>query len=124
MITLKRIITEDTIANIVQSIRIVLEIDRTTHAKERQSRHGFGEDEYISDEEIVVTAKKAIESIGKMLLFNYIDIGDTICIKNNRTNLNLVGQLKRAGDKIDLVIITVMRKKDFKVSPETKRIEV
>ena len=125
MINLKKLLLEDTLANLAQNIKVVVKVDRTNHAKERQSRHGFEEDEYISDEEIIITAKRAIDKISKMLLFNYIDLGDSIVIKNTKTDLNLVCALENdKNSKIDLVVITVMRKKDFKTKGGTKIIYI
>ena len=42
-----------------------------------------------------------------------IDIGDEVLIKG-KNNINVVAAIKRNKAKIDIVVITVMRKKNFK----------
>ena len=113
-----KLILEDKLAKLLQSINIKTDVFTTTHAKQQQSR-GEGE---TSNEEIISTVKKALPEIGKQLIFNKLDIGDNVLIKQN--DLNIVTQLKGAGETIDLIVITVMKKQNFMPKSGTKVVEI
>lgn len=115
------ILIEDIIGKVSQKINVVLQLDKTKHAGERQYRH---EDRYISDAEIKIAAEKAIPIIAKYLLFNRMDVGDSILIYDKRSDLNLIGKLQSGKGILELIIITVMIKRDFKSKPGTKRVEI
>jgi len=119
MIKLKRLI-EDTIGKVSQKINVVIQLDKTKHAAERQQRH----EKYITDTEIKFLAEKAIKKIGQMLMMDEIDINDQLIIQDTKTDLNLVGQIKRQGDMLDFVIITVMIEKNFRNIKGTKVIKI
>lgn len=113
-------IFEAVIGRLVQNIKIVFQLDKTKHAAERQNR----DNEFISDFDMKEVAEKALSVISKKLMFNELDIGDQILIRDSKTHLNLIGAIDRAGNSLELVIITVMRKLDFKPKSGTKIIEV
>jgi len=119
MINLKSLI-EKTIGRISQKINVVIQLEKTKHAADRQSRH----DKEITDTEIKYTAEKAIKKLGQMLMMDEIDINDKILIQDTKSDLNLVGAIKRQGDMLDLVIITVMREKNFRNTQGTKTIKI
>lgn len=117
----KEALSEAYLGKAVDNIRVVLALDKTKHAGERQSRHG-GQD-FISDEEIISTAKKGIPSLSQALLFDKIDVGDDVVIQS-KDGLNVVGNIQREGNDLKLVVITVMRKKNFRPKPGTLPIRV
>lgn len=118
---LSDILIEDIIGKVSQKINVVLQLDKTKHAGERQYRH---DDRYISDAEIKLAAEKAIPMLSRYLLFNRLDIGDNILIYDKRSDLNLIGKLQAGKGVLELIIITVMVKRDFKPKPGTKRVEI
>ena len=65
-----------------------------------------------------------IKKLGQMLMMDEIDINDKILIQDTKSDLNLVGAIKRQGDMLDLVIITVMREKNFRNTQGTKTIKI
>lgn len=111
---------EKTIGKVSQQINIVMQLDKTKHASERQFRHG----KPITDDEIRRLAEKAATRIGKMMIFNEIDVNQRIIIKDKNTNLQILGVLEKKGDILDLVIISLMRDEDFRNIKNTKIIEI
>lgn len=111
------------IGQVSKQLKIVLNLDKTTHAGERQYRTDQ-EGDYVSDKEILKIANNALSHIVSALIFNKIDIGDYILIRDNSSNLNLIGFLRSNNKKLELVIITVMRKKNFKAKAGTKIINI
>ena len=75
---------EDVIDNDVLEIDIDYGISRSEHAEKRQGRDG---EDYISNEEIADNVKAALATITKDLIFDTIDIGDRILIKNTSYSL-------------------------------------
>ena len=58
-------------------------------------------------------------------MFDEINMGSYVLIKQLATDINIVGALHPGGnDEIDFVVITVMRKKDFMPKRGTSVIEV
>jgi len=121
-------LNERDLGSIATAINIVMQLDTTNHAGERQFRHGEGD--YISERQIREVVEKSLSKIVYMLVFDKIDIGDYVVISSKSTGLNVVGVLKMQGgsnldsSKIDLVIITVMRKDNFKAKTGTQQIYV
>ena len=111
---------EKTIGKVSQKINVVIQLDKTKHAAERQQRH----DKEITDTEIKYLAEKAIKTIGKMLMMDELDVNERVIIKDKNTDLHLVGVFKAKGDMLDLVIITVMREKNFRNPKGTKIVEI
>lgn len=109
-IKLKHILLEDSIADLIKKIDIKVKIDKTQHASIRQHRHS---DYFISDSDIIDIVKQSLEKIAYSLLFNRIDIGDYVLLKRTSDNLNLVCNIKKELDKITILVITVIKKKNF-----------
>lgn len=103
-------IRENVIASVSDEIKINIEIDKTKHAAKRQYRHGL--DKYISDDEIINIVKMGIDELTQALIDDKIDINDHVILKYGK--MNIVGKIKKSQDKYKLIIITVIRKKDFK----------
>ena len=98
-----------------KNLTIGFTINKTVHAKERQTRHLEGDDtkqsdHYISDEEIIATAEKAGKKIIEDILNNHIDIGDRFVIQDSYTTLNIVCALHRGStaDNFNVDIVTVI----------------
>lgn len=110
---------EDKIATIEKNIDIDVIIDKTAHAKERQSRNpNF----FISDAEIINIVNDATPKIAKSLMVNDMDIKNYIHIKNKKDNVNIIGFLKKSGeDKIKFIVVTVMQKENFKVNSKNNK---
>jgi len=116
---LRDIILEDKLAKLLQSINIKTDVFTTTHSKQQQGR-AEGE---TSNEEIIDAIKQALPEIGKQLIFNKIDIGNFVHIKQG--DLNIITKLERgSGDAIDLILVTVMKKPNFVAKPGTKTLEI
>jgi len=116
-------IVETVIGSFATQINVVYQIDLSQHSQERQSRH-TGNDRFITEQEIKETVARGIEKIAREMIFNTIDIGDYVLIKNTKTDLNIVGNLHKQGDKINFVVITVMVKADFQPKSNTKLIKI
>lgn len=115
------IVFERSLGRLKGEIKIEVDIESTKHSDERKFRHG----EEITDAEILLTSRKAVPKITKALIFDHIDISDELRVFDTATNLNVICKLE--GEKLSalkLVVITVMRKKDFKPKSGTKTIEV
>lgn len=97
-------------------------IDRTYHANQRQARD---HNDYITNEEIADNVKAAFQKITKSLVFNELNIGSRVIIKNIDSDLNIVGiPSKGANNTIMFKLITVMRHKEFRNDRGTKVIEI
>lgn len=116
-------ILEKNIFTITGNIPIRVMVDTTYHAEERKFRHG--EDNLISDSSIVSSINKALKSIALSQLKGIDDIGQKYWIYDKSQNyLNVIGVLKRKGYDLVFVVITVMYKKGFIGSSDTKKIVV
>jgi hypothetical protein len=100
-------------------VEIIIDLRKTDHASERQSRHGSSN--IISDDEIKQTVRKAQDKVIDALVFNTIDVGDEVIITNKSTDLNCVCAILQKypnssdpNTGLQIRVITVMRKKDFK----------
>jgi hypothetical protein len=123
MKAISKILKEDVIGKYKQTLNIIVVLDKTRHADDRRYRHGV--DNIITDNDIINTGKKGLSKISKLLLFNVLNIGDEIIIYDKSNNLNLICVIDNpTTDTIELKIITVMQKKDFKPKPGTKKILV
>ena len=111
---------EEIIGKYNKKIDITYEIDKTEHARIRQHR----EKEFISDDDINSLAKRSIETIANALLFDEIDIGDKIHIKDPDSDLNIVGQIEEEYSHIKIIIITIMRTKKFYTTRDTKTLKI
>ena len=115
---------EDLIAQLSNTIDVVTNLQKTKHARDRQTRHGYSDADVISDDDIKKTVNIVIPKIARALIFNRIDIGDDVLVKNSRNDINVVGNLAQAGPKLNFIVITVMKKRDFKPKPGTFVIDV
>ena len=116
-------LAEEPVGSFSSEIEIVVNVDKTRHAGERQTRH----DERITDDEIMATAKKGVDEIKRRMLLDQIDIDDEIVIRDHKTDLNVVctmDPLDRQGSRFELTVITVMRKKNFKPKSGSKTVDV
>jgi hypothetical protein len=102
---------------VFRELSVRIDINKTDHAVNRQSRHGASN--FITDEKITDTVKSAGDKILQALLFNRVDIGDKIVLQNRNTHINLVCQLVPKGKNIEVVVITVMKKENFASSEYT-----
>jgi hypothetical protein len=118
---LKKILTENIIAKLLGNFKIVMQVDKTGHATDRQTRHS---DTNITDIDIRDTVTSAMRKIVQALIFDKIDIGDAVLVTNKSNNLNVVGKLERKGDMLDFIVITVMIKRGFMPKKGTYRLTV
>lgn len=115
-------ILEYTIGKLSQNINVKVDIDKTQHASDRQHRQ---EDTRITDDEIIETVRFALDDIANMLVFDEINMGQYVLVKNTKTDLNIIGALHPGqNDEIDFVVVTVMRKHNFMPKQGTKVIKV
>lgn len=112
-------ISERNIGKLQKNIKVKAEIDSTFHSDERKYRH---DDKVITDSDIIRTADKAIPEITDELIFDRLDIGDTVHIKDSKTDMNLIANIQGQGGNIKLVIVTVMIKKNFVAKRGTQTI--
>ena len=114
----KRFIIEKQIADYKEDIDIEIVIDKTKHAGQRQFRHKVE----ITDNAIIEQLRESIDEIIEQMIFNHIDIGEKIVIRNHKTNLNIVVATEKVNKKLKFIVITVMRKEDFKVDKSQHKI--
>ena len=99
------------IGTVSDKVTISVQINKTKHAGDRQSRHDHMQ---ISETDIINVADKAIPDISKALLFDRIDVGDYIHVKDKKSALNLIGILQEKSPfNLMFVIMTVMIKPNF-----------
>ncbi len=103
------------IGNFSKNIEFDINISKSFHAGERQTRHGDDERNIISDEEILETVRKASEKILEDIVNNHIDIDDRFIVRDANTDLNIVCQLHRgtSPDRLQIDIVTVIRTEKF-----------
>jgi len=112
--------------DVIDKDRIEIDIDygvsRTRHSSERQSRE---DDDYISNEEIADNVKAAFNRVTKHLIFDRINIGERIIIKNTDSHLNIVGiPLEAPNNVIMFKLVTVMRHPHFRNVKDTKTLRI
>jgi len=113
MINLKDIfLTEGgTIGSFSGEFTVRIDIVKTSHGEERQYRHGARD--IITDEKIIRIVQSAYKKILEEMVMDRLGIGDTLVIQERRSNTNVVCRIGRAGNKIEIVVITVMIKSGF-----------
>jgi len=111
-------VKEGVIGKYHKKIEIDYNIDKTQHAELRQHR---GEN-FISDDDIKELTNRSIEKITNALIFDEIDIGDKIHLKDSKSDLNIVIGLEENNNDIVVKIITLMRIKNFRTDHQTKTI--
>jgi hypothetical protein len=117
LIQSEKYLNEEFVGSIAKTFNVDLKIDKTNHATIRQKRK---ENDFISNEEIKNTIDKAMMKIVSRLLTDKFFIGDKIHIFDSKTDLNIVGQIKLENQKLEFVIITVMRERNFHQKSDTK----
>ncbi|MFM2010327.1 MAG: hypothetical protein RLZZ479_718 [Bacteroidota bacterium] len=113
---------ERNIGAIKSTIPMKVILNTTTHAEIRKFRHGY--DNEIKDNDIVDQINKALPKIANNQLKGIDEIGQKYWIRNDKNFLNIIGALKNDSGNLIFVIITVMVKKDFIGSTDTKKISV
>lgn len=110
-----RILTEAFVAKFDKKFELEFTINKSSHAEERQSRHGDDDAHYISDDEILETMRKASERIIEDIINNYINIGDRFIVRDTYTNLNIVCNLYKgmSKDKLRVDVVTVIKTDKF-----------
>lgn len=113
MLSLRDYILEKFVAKFDKKIELEFTINKSGHAEERQSRHG--EDNIISDDEMLETMRKASERIVEDIIANNIDLGDRFIVRDAHTDLNIVCQLHPGAskDKLRVDVVTVIRTDNF-----------
>lgn len=114
---------EEIIGTIIDNIKIVMAIQKTHHADDRQRRDS---NDYISDSDIKHGLQAAVKIIANNLLLNKFDLGDFVCVKNHKfePTLNIVGSVKSNRGQLEFIVITIMKKQDFRVKPGTYTVEL
>jgi hypothetical protein len=116
------------IGYIKQPVEIRIEIEKHAHTIDRQWRHGL--DEKITDDEIIECVELAVEQITIDLMHDEFDVYDgkgelnRFIIRNTENNLNIVCVLEPGEWEFKLIVITVMKKPDFKTNPGQYMVEV
>lgn len=121
--TLNDYIFEKRIGELLDDIKIEIDLVSTKHAEERKNRHG--EENPISNDEIIETTLKALDEIAKRQLKGIDKIGRKYWIYDEANkNLNVVARFQRNGNDLILLVITVMREPEFRGSPDAWKINV
>jgi len=116
------------IGYIKQPVEIRIEIEKHAHTMDRQWRHGL--DEKITDDEIIESVELAVEQITIDLMHDEFDVYDQkgelnrFIIRNTENNLNIVCVLEPGEWEFKLIVITVMKKVDFKTNTGQYVVEV
>ena len=116
------------IGYIKQPVEIRINIEKPPHAADQQWRHGL--DDKITDDEIIETVELAVEQITIDLMHDEFDVYtksgelNRFVIRNTDTNLNVVCVLQPGEWEFKLIVITVMKKPDFKTNPGQYVVEV
>ena len=105
---------QEMIGTVKDDIQVIIDVTTTNHAQERKYRHGI--ENYIENQEIRKAVDDAIQRIAQALIFDELDIQESFTIINKKFDppLNIVGLLKKSGNKLRFVIITLMRKENFR----------
>lgn len=114
---------EQMIGTIIDNIKVSMQIQKTKHAGQRQSRH---DDNFISDDDIKVGLEHAVKAIAKELMLDEIDIDDFVCVTNSSFNppLNIIGAIKEKNEQLQFIVITIMKKYNFKPKPGTYHMRI
>ncbi len=96
------------VAKFDKNIKLTFTITKSQHSEERQSRD---ENDYISDDEILETLRKASEDIVNDLVNDKIDIEDRFVVRDSYTNLNIVcvAHHGKSDEEIKIDVVTVIR---------------
>lgn len=114
-------LTEEPIGDVSHKMNIKVLIDKSVHAGERQSRHSG---QYIDDQQIRSVAHRATKKMINDMIYDKIDIGQEIHIKDSKSDLNIIGVMKDYKGQLVFKVITVMNKPNFYPKKGTISIEV
>lgn len=127
--TLRRIIREELvrereIGSVYGDVTVKVQVDLTQHADERRFRHG--NEAEITEDEIVALVENSTGRIIDYIISDRLDVGETVVLRHQGRNLNVVGALEQGPrpDVLELTVITVMRKEDFKPKPQDTVINI
>lgn len=109
---------EKKLASIRRKLTITVDIESTKHAQERQSRHLKDGGRFITEDEIAKLMSKSISDITELLVFDKIDIGQAIVLKDKNTNLHIACEVEGKEPKLNLKAITVMIHPKFKIGKD------
>ena len=103
------------IGDFTKNVEFDIQISKSFHAGERQSRHGKDDSSFISDDEIVETVRQASEKILEDIVNDHINIDDRFIVRDANTDLNVVCQLHKGAspDRLQIDIVTVIRTDNF-----------
>ena len=98
-----------------KKVEFDINIAKSFHAGERQSRHGNDDMNFISNEEIIETVRQASERILEDIVNDHINMGDRFIVQDTNTDLNIVCVVKRgtSPDRLQIDIVTVIRTDNF-----------
>ena len=110
----EELLREREIGSVVGDVTVKVTIDLTKHADERRFRHGNQAE--MTEDEIVSLVQNSTDRIIDYILMDRLDVGETVVLRHQGRNLNVVGALEQGPrpDVLELTVITVMRKEDFK----------
>lgn len=123
MKTIQEILKQNVIGKLTKDIRLSIQIDKSFHAGQRQSR----DQNYISEQQIINSINKSSATIIKGLIFNKVDIGEYLCIVDTTKSpkLNIICIMsQKVNNQILLTVITVMKKDNFVAKSGTLTIKV
>lgn len=114
---------EEIIGSVADTIKVRMQISKTNHAGDRQSRDL---DDFITDEDITNGLDDALKVIGRALMMDDIKMEDYICVMNRRfkPTLNIVGRITNKRNQLQFVVITIMKKNNFKPKANTHKLEI
>lgn len=120
----EELIRERKIGAVVGDVTVKVAIDLTKHADERRFRHG--NEAEITEDEIVSLVENSTDRIIDYIISDRLDVGETVVLRHQGRDLNVVGALEQGPrpDLLELTVITVMRKEDFKPKPQDTVINI
>lgn len=114
-----------------KKVEIRIDLEKIEHAAIQQYRHGFNKETgKIEDDDIRGLVEDAIEEITIALMQDQFDIMDEygkpnrFVIRDKKTKLNVVCELRPGANEFTLTVITVMTVDDFRTSKTQWVVEV
>lgn len=109
-------VTEDIIEKLSIKFPMMMNIDVSPHAQDRQATR------IVSDKEIIDCCKKFMFNLIKDLLTDNLTMQNEFVLMDKSNDLNIVGQIRGLDvSKLTFRIITCMFKKNFKPSNNVNR---
>lgn len=118
----RRVLTEQNVGSVYADVVIRVRVSLNAHAEDQRFRH----DDEITTGDIVDTCQRAARKIVHYLLHGSLGIGDPFVVRDARSTLNIVGVIDATGDPdtLDMTVVTVMRKRNFKPRRDTVPIDI